>query len=143
MQSEQPSLPELALSTEDSGCVRGTQSPAEERGRRGQKPRFRAIDRSQLQWRVLDIDKLIAEDHPARAIWEFVGGLDLSGYRVQVRAVEGSAGRSAVSPQLLISLWVYAYSQGVNSARAIARLCEDHPAYQWLTGGEVVTATGA
>ena len=75
MQSEQLSLPELALGTEDSGSAGGTESPVEELGRGERKPRFKAIDRSQLQWRTLDIDKLIAEDHPARAIWEFVGGL--------------------------------------------------------------------
>ena len=140
MQSEQPSLPELALGTEDSVSPRGTQSPAEESGRGERKPRFKVIDRSQLRWRILDIDKLIPEDHPARAIWEFVGGLDLSSYRVEVRAVEGIAGRSAISPELLISLWVYAYSKGVKSARAVAHSCEHDPPYQWLTGGEVVNA---
>jgi transposase len=39
---------------------------------------------------------------------------------------------------VLISLWIYAYKDGVNSAREIACLCEYHPAYQWLTGMEVV-----
>lgn len=38
----------------------------------------------------------------------------------------------------MISLWLYAYKDGVSSAREIARLCEYHPAYQWLTGLEVV-----
>jgi hypothetical protein len=35
---------------------------------------------------------------------------------------------------LLISLWVYAYSQGIGSAREVARRCEYDPAFQWLTG---------
>lgn len=48
------------------------------------------------------------------------------------RAVEG--GRPAFDPQLLISLWVYAYSQGIGSAREVARRCEYDPAFQWLTG---------
>jgi Transposase domain (DUF772) len=39
---------------------------------------------------------------------------------------------------VLISLWLYAYKDGVSSAREIARRCEYHPAYQWLTGMEVV-----
>jgi transposase len=47
-------------------------------------------------------------------------------------------GRAAFDPQLLISLWVYAYSLGIGSAREIARRCEWHPGFQWLTGGEVV-----
>jgi hypothetical protein len=40
----------------------------------------------------------------------------------------------------LISLWIYGYSQGIGSARAIERLCEYDPAYQWLTGSVVVNA---
>ncbi len=104
------------------------------------KPRFQPIDREQLSWRSMNVERLIAEDHSARAIWDFVGKLDLSGYLKHVRAVEGFAGRPLLNPQLLISLWIYAYSQGVGSARAIERLCEHDPAYQWLTGAEVVNA---
>jgi transposase len=43
-------------------------------------------------------------------------------------------GRPAFDPQLLISLWVYAYSQEIGSAREVARRCEYDPAFQWLTG---------
>ena len=88
----------------------------------------------------MDVERLIGEEHAARAIWEFVGQLDLSGYREEVRAVEGKAGRPGWEPRLLISLWVYAYSEGVGSARAIEQLCEWEPAYQWLTGAMVVGA---
>jgi hypothetical protein len=48
------------------------------------------------------------------------------------------AGRDAFDPRLLVSLWVYATSEGVSSAREIRRLCEYHPAYQWLTGMQPV-----
>lgn len=104
------------------------------------KPRFQTINREQLSWQMVNVDRLIAEDHPARAIWEFVGKLDLSAYTSKVRAVEGMAGRPPLDPRLLISLWIYAYSNGVGSARAIERLCGYDPAYQWLTGTEVVNA---
>ena len=86
------------------------------------------------------MERLIGEEHAARAIWEFVGRLDMSGYREEVRAVEGKAGRPGWEPRLLISLWVYAYSEGVGSARAIEELCEWEPGYQWLTGATVVNA---
>jgi transposase len=102
--------------------------------------RYEAINREQLCWRVVDVERLIGEEHPARAIWEFVGKLDLSGYSAEIRAVEGQAGRPAWDPRLLISLWVYAYSEGVGSARAIEELCEWEPGYQWLTGATVVNA---
>lgn len=102
--------------------------------------RLKVVDRNQLLIRTVDVEQLIAEGHPARAIWEFVGQLDLSRYTEQVRSVAGSAGRPAFDPQLLVSLWVYSYSRGVSSARAIERLCEHDPAYQWLSGMEGISA---
>jgi transposase len=87
---------------------------------------------------AIDVEGLVAADHPARAIWELVGRLDLSGYVEQIKSVEGKAGRPTWDPQLLISLWIYAYSDGVNSAREIERLCGHDPAYRWLAGMEKV-----
>jgi transposase len=103
------------------------------------KPRFRPIDRHQLFFRSVDVEELIEEEHPARAIWNVVEKLDLGEFAAQVQAVEGSAGRSAIDPGLLVSLWIYAYSRGVGSAREISRLCGYHPAYQWLTGAEEIS----
>jgi transposase len=84
------------------------------------------------------VEELIAEDHPARAIWEMTGQLDLTGYYGGIKAVEGVAGRERTDPRLLLALWIYSYTQSVSSAREIERLCEYHPAYQWLCGLEVV-----
>jgi transposase len=98
------------------------------------QPLIRYVNRQQMSWRAVDVEKLIGEDHPARAIWTLVGRLDLSSF---YRAIESSAeegGRPAFDPQLLISLWVYAYSLGIGSAREVARRCEYDPAFQWLTG---------
>jgi transposase len=106
----------------------------------GGKPRYEVIEREQLCWRRVDVERLIGEEHAARGIWEFVGQLDLGGYEEEVRAVEGKAGRPGWEPRLLISLWIYAYSEGVSSGRAIEELCEWEPAYQWLTGARVVNA---
>jgi transposase len=64
--------------------------------------------------------------------------MNLQPFYAEIESVEGVAGRPVWDPQLLISLWLYAYKDGVSSAREIARLCEYHPAYQWLTGLEVV-----
>jgi transposase len=87
-----------------------------------------------LVLRAIDVEHLIAADHPARAIWDFVGQLDLRRYVARVRAVDGAAGRPAVHPHVLVSLWVYSYSRGVSAAREVERLCAHDPAYQWLTG---------
>src|SRR3546814_10704998 len=43
---------------------------------------------------------------------------------------------------LLLALWLYATSQGVGSARALARLCESHGTYRWLCGGVSVNYHG-
>lgn len=107
-------------------------SSAEDEGQN--RPRLKAIDRNQITLRAVDIETLIESNHSARAIWEFVGQLDLSEFHKEIRSFEGEAGCSAFPPQLLISLWIYAYTQGVGKAREISRLCDYHPAFQWLTG---------
>ena len=100
--------------------------------------RLKQINRQQMLLRPVEVEKLVEQDHPVRAIWELVGRLDLGPFYVDIEAVEGVAGRPVWDPQLLISLWIFAYKDGVSSAREIARLCEYQPAYQWLTGLEVV-----
>ena len=107
----------------------------EEKSRR---VRLKPINREQMVLRPMDVEQLVPEDHEVRAIWEFVGQLDLSRYYEEVEAVEGEAGRAAWDPRLKISLWIYAYSKGVSSGREISRLCESDSAYQWLTGMEAV-----
>ena len=104
---------------------------------RGQ-PRVKTGDRRQLVFRAVDVEQLVAEDHPVRAIWEFVGRLDLGRFYEPIAAVTGVAGRAAWDPRLLISLWIWAYSQGISSARELARRCEYDPTFQWLTGLEVI-----
>lgn len=109
-------------------------------GVRKDKPihRVQQINRQQLILRPMDIEQLVPEDHDVRAIWEFVGQMDLSRYYEDIKAVEGVAGREAIDPRLLISIWIYSYSEGISSGREISKLCEYHPAYQWLTGMKVI-----
>jgi transposase len=102
------------------------------------EPLIRRINREQMLWRAVDVERLIEEDHPARAIWELVGRLDLSGFYEGIECSVEEGGRPAFDPRLLISLWIYAYSQGIGSAREVARRCEWEPALQWLTGCEAV-----
>jgi transposase len=105
--------------------------PTEARG----APRVQRADRDQMLLRPTDLDSLIPADHPARAVWAFVEGLDLSALYERIRAVEGRAGRSPIDPKILTALWLYATIEGVGSARALADLCEMHHAYQWICGG--------
>ena len=104
----------------------------------GNRVRLKPINRRQLILRPTDVETLIEEDHPARAIWQLVGRLDLSRYYEDIKVVEGEAGRPATDPQLLISLWLYAYSRGVSSGREIEKQCRYEPGCQWLTGLQII-----
>ncbi len=98
-------------------------------------PRVQRPNRAQLEFRPVDLESLLPADHRARIVWEFVEGLDLSALYAEIRAVEGSAGRPAIDPAILMALWLYATLDAVGSARAIERLCEQHDAYRWIAGG--------
>lgn len=97
--------------------------------------RLRVPERAQIELRASDIDSLIGEDHRARLIWAYVMALDLTELEDKIEAREGEPGRPKIMPQLLVALWLYATSEGVGSARALAKLCESHDAYRWLCGG--------
>lgn len=98
-------------------------------------PRLREPVRDQVELRAVDIDSLIGQDHPARVIWAYVEGLELSELEDRVKARENRPGHPAPSPRLLLALWLYATSEGVGSARALDRLCDNHDVYRWLCGG--------
>jgi transposase len=106
------------------------------------RPRLREPVRDQIELRAVDLDGLIGSDHPARVIWEYVRGLDLASLEQAVRAREHTPGQAPVSPRLLLALWLYATSEGIGSARALAKLCESHDAYRWLCGGVSVNYHG-
>jgi transposase len=101
----------------------------------GGAARVQRPDRGQMRMQMYSLEALLAEDHPARAVWEYVEGLDLSCLYDSIRAVEGRCGRDAIDPRILMALWLYATLDGVGSAREVGRLCEDHVAYQWICGG--------
>ena len=77
---------------------------------------------------------MIDDDHPARKIWRVVEQLDLSRFETEVRAVENRPGRPPHSPQVLVSVWIYAYSKGLHSAREVERQMHYEPGLRWLTG---------
>jgi transposase len=84
------------------------------------------------------LDALLPDDHLARLLWAAVARLDLSAFATGLTVVEGGPGRAAADPRLLVALWLFATTQGVTSARALARLCVEHLAYLWLCGGVTV-----
>ena len=99
------------------------------------RPRLREPERRQIELRAIDLDAAIGADHPARTIWAYVERLDLRVLEDRVMSRAGMPGHPAIAPRLMLALWLYATSEGVGSARALARLCESHDAYRWLCGG--------
>jgi transposase len=99
------------------------------------RPRLREPKRDQIEWRSVDLDSVIGEDHPARFFWSFVVPLDLSEMENRIQARGSKPGAPTITPRLMLALWLYATSQGIGSARALARLCKSDDAYRWLCGG--------
>jgi len=105
-------------------------------------PRMREPVRDQIELRAVDLEALVAAEHPVRVIWAYVEQLDLRELEEAIRARTHTAGQAPASPRLLLALWLYATSEGVGSARALARLCESHDVYRWLCGGVSVNYHG-
>jgi transposase len=76
--------------------------------------------------------------HRARLLWRVLETLDLSAFTAQAKAVEGRAGRDVLSPAMLLTLWLYAISIGIGSAREIARRTESDDAFRWIVGDKEV-----
>src|SRR6516164_5363796 len=93
------------------------------------------LDRTQMQWGAIDLESLIDLDHPARTIWEISGELDLSRFEAHCKAREGEAGRPCWPAQLLVSIWIYSYTLGVASARAIFRIMKHEQGLGWFSAG--------
>ena len=114
------------------------QEPSAETAQVTGEPKLKCIRRDQVTMAVIDVERLIDEQHPARGIWEVVQGLDLSRYESAIHTRKGEAGRAAWQPQLLIAVWLYGYSRGMSSARQLEREMAYEPGLLWLTGMEVI-----
>lgn len=78
---------------------------------------------------------MIADDHPARLVWEMTGDLDLGPLYEEIKAVEGHPGRPSIAPRVLVALWLYATIEGISSARKLAKLCYRDDSFKWIRGG--------
>jgi transposase len=98
-------------------------------------PRVLRAQRDQIALRPVDLEATVGPEHEVRNVWAFVERLDLSALYAEIGSVEGSAGRPAIDPKILMALWLYATIDAVGSAREIERLTETHDAYRWICGG--------
>src|SRR5919204_2010694 len=89
------------------GALREKANPQADTASRA-APRLREPQRDQIELRAVDIESLIGADHPARVIWAYVEGLDLSELEDRIKARDNTPGHPATSPRLLLALWLYA-----------------------------------
>src|ERR1035441_6760854 len=97
--------------------------------------RVNRADRRQPSFELVDVDRLVPEDHRARAVWGFVETLDLGMFYARIKARGETAGRPAADPRVLLALWLYATIDGIGSARALDRRCGDHLISSLIFGG--------
>jgi len=81
----------------------------------------------------------LPEDHRARLLWRVVETLDLSAFTADAKAREGVQGRPLTSIRMLLTLWLYAISMGIGSARRIAKLTTSEDAFRWIVGDQKVS----
>jgi len=98
------------------------------------KPRIEEPRRRQGEMRFEFPEDALEPSHPARVLWDVLGKMELGAFSKGCGAVEGRAGRSLKSPRMLLTLWLYALTQAVGSAREIARLVSSDTAYRWIAG---------
>ena len=99
------------------------------------KPRLKTAARTQVEMTFGCLDDFLVEDHKARKVWRYVEMLDLSLILGKIKAVESRPGASAIDPKILLSIWLYAFIEGIISAKVINRYCKEHIAFKWLCGG--------
>src|SRR6266550_1888062 len=98
------------------------------------RPRLRTANREQIVFRAAPLDALLPQDHPARIVWAYVEGLDLTSLYDRIKSVERGPGRAPIDPKILMALWLDATLEGIGSARQLDELCGEHAAFQWLAG---------
>ena len=92
-------------------------------------------NRTQIELRPMDLESVLPEGHRARLVWAWVERQDLGAMYAAIKVRQGGVGRSAIAPQIMLGLWLYATLQGVGSARQLSRLVLEHDAYRWISGG--------
>lgn len=108
---------------------------AAEPAKAGGPARVMSPQRDQVELRAVDLESLLAADHPARTVWAFVQSMDLAPLYARIKSVGGRGGAPAIDPAILVALWLWATVDGVGSAREVDRLCERDDVYRWICGG--------
>ena len=94
----------------------------------------KTINREQIYLIPPCLQAWLPEKDMARFIIDVVEQMDLRTYYRKYRAY--GPGQEAYDTSMMIALMVYAYSNGIQSSRAIERLCERDIGFKIIAGDE-------
>jgi transposase len=83
---------------------------------------------------TLSLDQMLPADDRARIVWEFVSSLDLEPLYEKIQVTDNTAGRDAICPEILVSLWLMATLDGIGKARELDRRSKRDSRYLWILG---------
>lgn len=95
---------------------------------------YRRVDRDQQFLLPENMRDWLPESDPVWLVISVVAGLDTARLRAQRRL--GGAGRAGYDPDMLLTLLIWAWAQGVRSSRVIERLCQRDVAYRIICAGD-------
>lgn len=95
---------------------------------------IRTVNREQIYLMPPSLQEWLPEKDMAWFIIDVVEQMDLRAYYRKYRG--DGRGQEAYDPSMMVALLVYAYSNGVQSSRAIERLCERDIGFKVIAGNE-------
>lgn len=96
---------------------------------------YRPVVRDQVFLLPADMREWLAPDHPVWLVISIIDRLDTSVFHAGRRV--GGVGRQGYDPDMLVTLLVWAWLQGMRSSRRIERACADVVSYRVICGGDV------
>ena len=95
---------------------------------------YRPVDRDQPFLLPPDMRDWLPASHPVWLVIDAVRLLDTSAFHARRRT--GGAGAAGYDPDMLVTLLVWAYANGVTSSRRIERLCGQDVAFRVICAGD-------
>jgi transposase len=95
---------------------------------------YRPVDRDQPFLLPPDMREWLPASHPVWPVIEAVGLLDTAAFHARRRT--GGAGAAGYDPDMMVTLLIWAYANGVTSSRRIERLCSQDVAFRVICAGD-------
>jgi transposase len=96
---------------------------------------YRPVDRDQPFLLPPDMRQWLPADHVVWPVIEAVRRLDTGVFHARRRT--GGAGAAGYDPDMMVTLLIWAYANGITSARRIERLCQQDVAFRVVCAGHV------